>query len=193
MRLVKKYANRKLYDTVDKRYITMDTLGKLVKTGDEVKIIDNDTGTDLTVKILTQLLANEKPGNEISSPMLMRMLRKGPTTLFEYGKKYVSFWQNALLLSREELDKFVNNLVRDKELSESEGKILKNELVGYSAGMKRWIKENIDTRVKEAISMMNLASIDHVAKLSKKVDELDKRLDKLEKETARSKRNVGET
>jgi polyhydroxyalkanoate synthesis repressor PhaR len=189
MRLIKKYANRKLYDTVDKQYITMKTLGILIKTGEEVKIVDHDTGNDITVRILTQLLADEKPGNEISSPMLMRMLRKGPTTLFEYGKKYVSFWQNALLLSREELDRFVNNLVREKELSENEGKMLKNELVGYSAGMRQWIKENIDRRVGEAISMMNLASNDHVSRLSMQIEALDKRVNALEREIFRNERH----
>ncbi|PIP37195.1 MAG: pesticidal protein Cry15Aa, partial [Desulfobacterales bacterium CG23_combo_of_CG06-09_8_20_14_all_51_8] len=59
MHLIKKYANRKLYDTTDKRYLTMDRLAELIKAGDEVSIVDNETGDDLTSAIVSQLLARE--------------------------------------------------------------------------------------------------------------------------------------
>ena len=48
MHFVKKYANRKLYDTTDKRYLTMEKLGELIKAGEEVKIIDNETGDEFS-------------------------------------------------------------------------------------------------------------------------------------------------
>jgi len=52
MHKIKKYANRKMYDTTDKKYISMDNLTKLIKSGKEVSIINNETGEDLTTSIV---------------------------------------------------------------------------------------------------------------------------------------------
>src|SRR5205814_9131626 len=47
-RLVMRYGNRKLYDTSESRYVTLDEIGRWVKAGEDVKILENDTGEDLT-------------------------------------------------------------------------------------------------------------------------------------------------
>ena len=182
MRLIKKYANRKLYDISGKRYLTMDRLADLIKSGEEVSVIDNETGEDITAAIVSQLLGREKfRGNKgVPSNVLMQMLRKGPGTLFGYGKKYVSLWQNALLMSRDEIEKLINSLVREKEISESEGRNLKKELVSHTNNLKDWIMENIDQRLNEALSVMNLASKDQVKALNKRVDALDRKVEELE-------------
>jgi polyhydroxyalkanoate synthesis repressor PhaR len=182
MHLIKKYANRKLYDISDKRYLTMDRLADLIKSGEEVSIIDNETGEDITAAIVSQLLGREKfRGNKgVPSNILMQMLRKGPGTLFGYGKKYVSIWQNALLMSRDEIERLINSLVREKEISESEGRNLKKELLNYTNNLKAWIMEVIDQRLNEALSMMNLASKDQVKALNKRFDDLDRKVEELE-------------
>lgn len=182
MRLIKKYSNRKLYDISDKRYLTMDGLADLIKSGEEVSIIDNETGEDITGAIVSQLLGREKArGNKgVPSNVLMQMLRKGPGTLFGYGKKYVSLWQNALLMSRDEVEKLVNHLVRDREISETEGRNLKQELFSHTNSLKAWIMDNIDQRVNEAMSMMNLASKDQVKGLSDRIDALNRKVNELE-------------
>jgi polyhydroxyalkanoate synthesis repressor PhaR len=182
MHIIKKYANRKLYDTRDKQYLTMDRLAELIKAGEEVSILDNETGEDLTSPIVSQLLAREKRDDEkaVPSGVLIQMLRKGRGTLFGYGKKYLSLWQSAFTMSRDEIEKLVNALVKDKELSEVEGKSLKKEIVGFTSNLKTWIIENIDHRVDEVLRMMNLATKDHLSELVKKVDELARRIDNLE-------------
>jgi len=160
----------------------MDRLADLIKSGEEVSVIDNETGEDITAAIVSQLLGREKfRGNKgVPSNVLMQMLRKGPGTLFGYGKKYVSLWQNALLMSRDEIEKLINSLVREKEISESEGRNLKKELVSHTNNLKDWIMENIDQRLSEALSMMNLASKDQVKALNKRVDALDRKVEELE-------------
>ena len=183
MHLIKKYANRKLYDTTDKRYLTMDRLAELIKSGEEVSITDNETGDDLTASIVSQLLARENSGTDkaVPSRVLIQMLRKGRGTLFGYGKKYVSLWQSALTMSKDEIEKLVNSLVNDKEISESEGKNLKNEILGFANNLKSWIIENIDQRVSEGLKVMNLPSIDQVNDLTKRVEAMEKKVDGLEK------------
>lgn len=183
MHLIKKYANRKLYDTTDKRYLTMDRLAELIKDGAEVSIVDNETGRDLTSSIVTQLLAREKDDSAAAVPpgLLMQMLRKGRGTLFGYGKKYVSLWQSAFMMSKDEIEKFINSLVREKELSEAEGKNLKNEIVSVTNHLKTWILQNIDRRVADALKMMNLATHEQIVELTDKVDALTRQVRNLEK------------
>jgi len=183
MHKIKKYANRKMYDTKDKKYISMDKLSHLIKSGKEVVIIDNKTGKDLTSSIVSQLIARDKNSEDkvVSSKVLMDLVRKGGDTLSDYAKKYVSLWQGALTMAEDEVDKLVNLLVKDKELSKSEGRNLKKEITGYTDSLKAWIQENIDKQINEVLGVMNLASKDQVENLAAKIDQLNKKVAKLEK------------
>lgn len=59
--LIKKYANRKLYDTRMSRYITLEGIAELVRDGHEIKVVDRDNGNDLTQVVLSQIvLTHEK-------------------------------------------------------------------------------------------------------------------------------------
>ena len=61
--LIKKYANRKLYDTRTSRYITLEGIAELVRKGHEIKVVDRDNGHDLTQLTLSQIvLSQEKQG-----------------------------------------------------------------------------------------------------------------------------------
>jgi polyhydroxyalkanoate synthesis repressor PhaR len=63
-RVIKRYANRKLYDTRDSKYVTLDRIAELVRNGDEVKVIDNGSKADLTKVTLAQIIYEEqKSGN----------------------------------------------------------------------------------------------------------------------------------
>ncbi|MGM0454026.1 MAG: polyhydroxyalkanoate synthesis regulator DNA-binding domain-containing protein [Thermodesulfobacteriota bacterium] len=190
MRLVKKYANRKLYDTQEKRYITMDELSGLIKAGEEIKIVDNKTGSDLTAQVVSQLLAREKTDKDRAVPtsVLMQMLRKGRGTLFGYGRKYISLWQGALLMSRDEIEKLINSLVREKEISESEARNLKKEMVGFTSSLRKWMMENIDQRVNEVLSMMNLASKEQVSALTRQVEALSEKVRHLDEQIQQAPR-----
>lgn len=182
MHIIKKYANRKLYDINEKRYVTMSKIAALVREGKEIKVIDNETGEDITSKVLSQLLAREDDESKaVPSGVLMQMLRKGGGTLFGYGKKYFSLWQNALLMSKDEIEKFVNHLVKEKEISEQEGKSLAKDIISFTNGLREWIKETIDKRVNEALDLMNLATKEQTTELAKRVDLLQKRVEALEK------------
>jgi len=182
MHHIKKYANRKMYDRTDKRYITMARLAELIKSGEEVSIIDNNTGEDLTTAIVSQLLGRQQdePGSGVSPRVLMQLLRKGGGSLSDYAKKYTSLWQSAFTMAEDEVDKLVNRLVKDKELSKSEGGKLKKEIVGYSDALKQWIGESIDNRINDALNVMNLPTKDRVDELAAKIDALAERLEQLE-------------
>jgi len=73
-RLVKRYGNRKLYDTSESRYVTLDEIGRWVKAGEEVKILENDTGEDLTAVTFAQIILEEE--RRKSGLLSLRMLRE---------------------------------------------------------------------------------------------------------------------
>ena len=58
--LIKKYANRKLYDTRTSRYITLEGISTLVRDGNDIEVVDRETGTDLTPLILSQIVMGEE-------------------------------------------------------------------------------------------------------------------------------------
>src|SRR5215471_2705775 len=58
--LIKKYANRKLYDTRTSRYITLEGISRLVREGNDIQVVDRDSGRDLTPLILSQIVVSEE-------------------------------------------------------------------------------------------------------------------------------------
>ncbi len=183
MRIIKKYANRKLYDTHAKTHISREKLAELIKQGEEVSIIDNRTGEDITVSIVSQLIGLDNPDTDkaVSPRLLMQLLRKGSGTITDYAKKYVSLWQGAFNMAEDEVDKLVGRLVKSKELSKDEGSRLKKEIISYTDGIKSWVSESVDKRVGEVFDAMNLATNDHIEELSSRVDALAKKVAQMEK------------
>ena len=187
---ITKYANRKMYDTHNKRYVTMDQLSDLIKQGEEVMVIDNRTGEDITAAVISQLIGRDSKEKDrtVSSQVLMQLLRKGGGTLTDYAKKYMSLWQGAFDMAEDEVSQLVNRLVKNKELSIAEATKLKKEILGYTSTLKTWISDSIDKRVGEVLQSMNLATNDNIKALTAKVDALSKQVALLERAQTAGKR-----
>jgi polyhydroxyalkanoate synthesis repressor PhaR len=82
-RLVKRYGNRKLYDTSESRYVTLDEIGRWVKAGEDVKILENDTGEDLTAVTFAQIILEEerRKSGLLSLPVLRDIIQHGEAAL----------------------------------------------------------------------------------------------------------------
>ncbi len=178
MHHIKKYANRKLYDSTDKKYISMNRLSELIKQGEDILIIDNETGKDLTASIVSSLIARTKDLAEetVSSGMLIRMFRKGGAALTDYTKKYTSLWQKSFTLAEDELDSLVKKLIKDKEISKSEGSRIRTDIIGFTKAMKTWISNTIDKRIDEVLNVMNLATRDNINELDARIVLLENKL-----------------
>lgn len=67
---IKKYANRRLYDTESSSYITLDKLGQMIREGRDFEVIDAKTGEDITHQVLTQIIVDEEArGGETMLPV----------------------------------------------------------------------------------------------------------------------------
>ena len=84
-RVIKRYANRKLYDTRDSKYVTLDQIAELVRNGEDVKVLDNRSKKDLTKVTLAQIIYEEqKSGNATawSVQSLRGFIQQGRAKLF---------------------------------------------------------------------------------------------------------------
>jgi polyhydroxyalkanoate synthesis repressor PhaR len=68
-RVIKRYSNRKLYDTKDSKYVTLLQIAEMVRGGEEVQIIDNNSKEDLTEVTLAQIIYEEKKANSRAVPL----------------------------------------------------------------------------------------------------------------------------
>ena len=59
MKVIRKYGNRRLYDTSSKRYVNLDEIAQMIRAGDEIQVTDAKTGEDLTRGILTQIIVED--------------------------------------------------------------------------------------------------------------------------------------
>ena len=75
--LIKKYTNRRLYDTVDSKHVTLDGIRKLIVSGQDVEIIDDATGDDITRSILLQIIADKEQAGRpmLDAGFLMQIIR----------------------------------------------------------------------------------------------------------------------
>lgn len=82
-RRIKRYDNRKLYDTEASEYVSLSDLASLVRGGETVKVVDNGTGEDLTAQTLTQIILEEgRSGRQvIPSDLLHQLLRRSEEAL----------------------------------------------------------------------------------------------------------------
>lgn len=88
--LIKRYANRKLYNTDTSRYITLKGIAKLLDEGEEVRVVDNETGDDITQVALSQILVDNKRAKEDpSDTLLTQILSRGGDALYGAIRKSV--------------------------------------------------------------------------------------------------------
>lgn len=82
-RVVKRYANRKLYDTVERRFTSLAAIRRLVRDGADVVVRDHDTGADRTEEVLTQSLRHGDDSERAGLPVISELIR-APGRLARY-------------------------------------------------------------------------------------------------------------
>lgn len=89
--VIKKYGNRRLYDTGDSRYVTLDELATKIRSGVDVRVVGAETGEDLTQATLTQIvLETGNAAKFLPVQLLMQMIRLSDDSLAEFFSRYVT-------------------------------------------------------------------------------------------------------
>ena len=78
MRTIRRYSNRKLYDTQESHYVTLTQVAAMIRAGDEIRVLHKDTGNDLTTATMAMILfEEEKRGAKLAIAGLSRIIQTG--------------------------------------------------------------------------------------------------------------------
>jgi len=100
--LVKKYGNRRLYDTEQSRYLRLDELAERIRAGADVRVVDARTDADLTAPTLAQIIFEDRNAARLLPvPVLVQLIRLGDDALGEFLGRYVSWALELYLQARQ--------------------------------------------------------------------------------------------
>lgn len=130
MPVIKRYPNRKLYDTEAKRYITLNEIAALIRSGAEVVVTDHATDEDLTAVVLTQIIFEQEKQQKgfLPKSVLTNLVRAGGDTLGTLRRGLtlpLDLWRHV----DEEIDRRVQALISKGELAREEGARLREKLL----------------------------------------------------------------
>ncbi len=184
-RIIKRYKNRRLYDTLEKRTIKLKDVARLVKEDFNFKVIDNTTGKDVTISVLSRVfsdtLSEDKKNLKQTTKLIRLLISKGGGKTMDIFKKSVLFGLGVFDLTREKAEKIVDEMIKRGEMSQSDkAKAVKELLKGHDERMKK-LKTKIDESVEKVTAKVKGKEKEELAKLHKKIDELTKVVEKLEK------------
>lgn len=100
--LVKKYGNRRLYDTDQSKYITLEELAETVRQGKDVRVVDAKTGEDLTTATLAQIIIEGRGAARLlPQALLVQLIRMGDDSLAEFLGQYVTWALEVYLQTKQ--------------------------------------------------------------------------------------------
>lgn len=108
--ILKKYSNRRLYDTEKSVYVTLSEVADLVKQGRWVEVVDVDSGEDVTAFILTQIVMEQAKNKNtlLPVPLLHLIIRYGETLLADFFGKYLEKMVKSYLSYKQVADEQFN-------------------------------------------------------------------------------------
>ncbi|MBU1431029.1 polyhydroxyalkanoate synthesis regulator DNA-binding domain-containing protein [Myxococcota bacterium] len=172
MRIIKRYANRKLYDTNESRYVTLEQLAQMIHDGEALQIIDNTTKEDLTAVTMAQILVEQEKRQRGQGAL---------PNLRELISRRITEPVSSLRLSVEES---VHRLLRSGEERAVETRDQFQAWIDQNTLAFEELQRRVDERVKVA-----LHSLDPLGRTQDRVEQLEARVKQLE---ARVKQLEGE-
>lgn len=158
MRLIKRYSNRKLYDTQEKRYVSLEHVAALIRAGEEVQILDHQSGEDLTAATLARILQRRS----LPPPFLRSLIRLGGDTL------RASF-------DEARLEPFVSR----GETAWEEIQRLSEELAAHALRRRQDLETTTMIKLEGALERWQMPTRDDLQRLEARLEELSRKLDSL--------------
>ncbi|MFT3842461.1 MAG: polyhydroxyalkanoate synthesis regulator DNA-binding domain-containing protein [Myxococcaceae bacterium] len=192
-KVIKRYTNRKLYDTVESRYVTLDEIAEMVKQGVEVKIVDNRTKEDLTSVTLAQIVfEEEKKTSRMPLSLLREIIRRPQEQISGFFKTEVTPRVEKI---REEAESRLGGLFRKDDGSpadapEAEARpetkadgLHAADLVKASQKAFEDFQKKADERVKQVVENVlgGLPALGRdLGTLVQRIEQLEKKIEQLE-------------
>ncbi len=171
--LIKRYANRKLYNTQSSRYITLKGISELIENGEEVRVIDNETGEDITNVALSQILVDsEREGRQVPKSLLTDLFQRGGDALYGALRRGVGDARDEI----EELRQGVRRIVRGEERER-----LSDWLSEATPDFDHMVQNAVE-RVFKALDLPRRSDIDALNENLRRVAEAVERLEGLRRD-----------
>jgi polyhydroxyalkanoate synthesis repressor PhaR len=167
MVLIKRYANRKLYNTETSRYITLKGIAELIEQGAEIRVVDNETGEDITSVALSQILVdNERAQRAVPRTLLSDLIQRGGDALYGALKRGVGDAQDGL----GELQRNVRQAIRTRE----------EEAKGWRDTARAEWDEMVSGAVERVFRALDLPRRGDIEALNENLERVAAALEKLE-------------
>lgn len=162
--VIKKYGNRRLYDTASSRYVNLDDLAALVRDGKEVHVVDAKTGRDLTRVILTQIITEDAKDKPTGLPL--ELLRQLIIASDEVRQEFLMWYLKSAFDTYQKLQDTVQNRLSEVQSAILSPVDLMKRFLG--AGASGAVPQDADTSAPDS----------EVETLRKRVAELEARVRK---------------
>ena len=175
MPIIKRYPNRKLYDTEAKKYITLDGIAELIRDGAEIQIIDHTSEEDLTAVTLTQIIFEQekKRGGFLPTSVLTGLVQAGGDTMNGL-RRSLSVPLDLFRQVDDEIERRLQGLISRGELAKEEGIHLRQKLLDPS----KWSNSNAEEEVVEKYIVDNkIPSREEVDDLHRQLTAVSAKLD----------------
>ncbi len=175
MTTIKRYPNRKLYNTETKKYITLNGIAELIRNGDDVEIIDHITEDNLTAVTLTQIIFEQekKRGGFLPTAVLTGLVQAGGDTVNGL-RRSLSVPLDLFRQVDEEIENRLQSLVNRGELAKDQGGWLRQKLLDPA----RWVSDDSgEETVKQYIENHNIPSRAEVDDLHAQLTAVSTKLD----------------
>jgi polyhydroxyalkanoate synthesis repressor PhaR len=182
MRLIKRYKNRRLYDTELKKTITFVEIKKYVQDDIDLRVVDNSTGRDITLPVLAQIVGKSSAEFRRSgAKVLGLMIKKGGINIMDMFKKLTLASIGAVNLTAERMEEMFDELVKKGEMSETERaqaiKSFVDKTTESSEKARKWAEETFKNMSAKFSSKYN----EQFSQLSNRIEQLNARLSEVER------------
>jgi polyhydroxyalkanoate synthesis repressor PhaR len=187
--IIKRYRNRKLYNTQSKRYITLDEIEQIIKQQQEITVIDNDTGNDITATTLSQIIFElEKNQTGVLPVNLLFSLAQSGGKRIDEIRRNIFTSLNFAHHFEIEIDRRVRILIENGELSQQEGNQFLDKMLSIGFKQEKFI-ENVEEKIVEFLKDRDIPTRDDYITLIDRIDTLSKKMDGLNIDWEMTKRD----
>jgi polyhydroxyalkanoate synthesis repressor PhaR len=176
MPVIKRYPNRKLYDTEAKRYITLDGIADLIRQGEEVVVVDHTTDEDLTAVTLTQIIFEQekKRGGFLPKSVLTGLVQAGGDTLNTL-RRSLTVPLDLIHQVDSEIERRLQELISKGELAKEEGLNLRDKLLSFNNPQADQLPDQQE--LESLLTRHGVPTRDDIDRLNDQIEELTKQLD----------------
>jgi len=179
MRTIKRYANRKLYDTETSRYVTLEDVADLIRTGEEIGVIDNKTGKDITRETMAQIILRmEKteegvPGTTALRDFILRnteSMRGAFSRSVSAGKGFVSHVED-------QVTGLIKRLADKGVVTHDEARNLIQSMVQRAGQRADRLESKLDERVTAALTKLNIPTTAELSEIRATLEQIARKIE----------------